>query len=186
MKRMQLKVGLVALVILALVSPIAGSIRAQGRGIRPMGRPLARGAQTPAHPLGMLERSLQQANAAALSSDQVNQLNSLIASFRSNQPKPGQDTALANARNDFDSAVLNNDANGIATATAAITAESAKLESARLAAVGQFEISALGVLTADQVTALKAQFGSAGLIRVLGTLVGPPRMFGGRGFGPGR
>jgi len=186
MKRKQNSFAFLVLAFLVLSLLVASPLFAQGRGARGMARPMAQGTQAAPNPLGMLERALQQASAPALTTDQQNALTSLITAFRSSLPKPGQDTALVNAQNAYDNAILSKDANGAANAAAAIAAENSNLESARLLAAANSEISALGMLTSDQIAALQSKLGTTGLVRVLGTLFGGPGMFagpGGRGRG---
>jgi hypothetical protein len=122
-----------------------------------------------------------------LTSDQITQLTSLITAFHSNQPKPGQDTALTGYRNDLDNAILSGSLNSPAETTAAnnIVTETAKLQYAQLLAEANFEISALGFLQTAQVTALQTKLGTTGLVRVLGSMIGGPGMLGRMG-GPGR
>jgi hypothetical protein len=133
----------------------------------------------------MLQRSLQEAGAAALTSDQTTSLTSLITAFHSNQPKPGQDTVLSGARTALDSAILSGDTNGVSNAATTIAGEMSKLQYQQTVAEAAFEISALGVLTSDQISALKSKIGTTGLVRVMGSMVGGPGMLGRMG-GPGR
>ncbi len=186
MKGKSFATGLAALAVMALQLLVAGPASAYPQGFRQMARPWAQPGQAQPNPLARLVGALQQAGATPLSSDQASRLDSLITSFQSNRPKPGQNPVLVNAQNDYENAVLSGNANGVAAASAAIAAESSKLINERLLAVGQFEISALGVLTSDQVAALKTRFGSIGLNRELRSLTGGPGAFGMRGFGPAR
>jgi hypothetical protein len=133
----------------------------------------------------MLQASLQQVGAAALTTDQTTQLTSLITAFRSNQPKPGQDTVLIGARNDLDNAILSGNTAAVTTAATTIVGEQSKLQYQQTVAEANFEISALAVLTTNQVTALQGKLGTTGLVRILGSMIGGPGMLGRMG-GPGR
>ena len=133
----------------------------------------------------MLQGALQQAGAAALTSDQTTQLTSLITVFRSNQPKPGQDTVLTGYRNDLDNAILSGNTGAVTAAANNIASEQFKLQYQQTVAEAALEISALGVLTPDQVKALQTKLGTTGLVRVLGSMIGGPGMLGRMG-GPGR
>ena len=179
----------VAVVVLAAMCLLAASpLSAQGMRGRPPARMMAQGAAAQGaqgNPLAMLQRSLQQAGAAVLTSDQTTSLTSLISAYRSNQPKPGQDTVLTGYRNDLDNAVLSANTSGVTTAANGIVTETSKIQYEQLAAEASFEISALGVLTSDQISALKGKLGSTGLVRVLGSMIGGPGMLGRMG-GPGR
>jgi hypothetical protein len=73
----------------------------------------------------------------------------------------------------------------VTTAANNIIGETTKIQNQQILAEASFEISALGVLTADQVTALKGKLGTTGLVRVIGSMVGGPGMLGRMG-GPGR
>jgi hypothetical protein len=174
----------VAVVFLVSMCLLAASpLSAQGMRGRPPARMMTQGAR--GNPMAMLRRSLQQAGAAGLTSDQTTQLTSLITAFHSNQPKPGQDTVLTGYRNDLDNAILSGNTAGVTTAANNIIGETTKIQNQQILAEASFEISALGVLTADQVTALKGKLGTTGLVRVIGSMVGGPGMLGRMG-GPGR
>jgi len=186
MKRKRNSFAFLALAFLVLSLLVASPLFAQGRGARGMARPMAQGTQAAPNPLGMLERALQQASAPALTSDQVTALTSLITTFRSSLPQPGPNAALTSAQNAYDSAILSGSPSAAASAAAAIAAANSSLESARLTAVAGYEISALGILTSGQISALQSKLGTTGLVRVLGTLFGGPGIFagpGGRGSG---
>jgi Spy/CpxP family protein refolding chaperone len=179
--------GVAVVVLVSMCLLVASPLSAQGMRGRPAPRMMAQGAPAQGGPLAMLRMSLQQAGAAALTSDQRNQLTSLITAFHSNQPKPGQDTVLSGARNDLDNAILNGNTAGVTAAVTTIVGEQSKLQYLQMVAEATFEIAALGVLTPDQVTALKGKLGTTGLVRVLGSMVGGPGMgAGGRRGGPGR
>jgi hypothetical protein len=182
--------GIEGMVLAFMFLLVASPLSAQGMRGRPPARMMAQGAPgqgAQGNPLAMLQRSLQQAGTPALTSDQITQLTSLITAFHSNQPKPGQDTALTGYRNDLDNAILSGSLNSPAETTAAnnIVTETAKLQYAQLLAEANFEISALGFLQTAQVTALQTKLGTTGLVRVLGSMIGGPGMLGRMG-GPGR
>lgn len=182
-KQNGLVLGVLAFLVLSLA--VASPMWAQGRGPGPMGRGNGQGPQAAPGALAMLNRALNQAGADALTTAQVNGLKALVNTFRTNLPKPGQDTTLADARTAYDNAILAGDSAGVTAAATTIATENSKFEYARLVAVGQSEISALAILTPAQVTALKAKLGSDGLIRVLESLFGGPAMVNGRGAGLG-
>ena len=179
----------VVVVLVCMCLLVAGPLSAQGRRGQPPARMMTQGTAAQGargNPLAMLQASLQQAGAAALTTDQTTQLTSLITAFRSNQPKPGQDTVLTGARNDLDNAILSGNTAGVTAAATAIASEQSKVQYQQILAEASFEISALGVLTTSQVTALQGKLGTTGLVRgVLGSMIGGPGMLGRRG-GPGR
>jgi Spy/CpxP family protein refolding chaperone len=180
--------GVAVVVLVSMCLLAASPLSAQGMRGRPPARMMGQGTPgqgAQGNPLAMLQRSLQQAGAAALTSDQTTQLTSLITAFRSNQPKPGQDTVLTGARTALDSAILSGDTNGVSNAATTIAGEMSKIQYQQTVAEANFEISALAVLTTSQVTALQTKLGTTGLVRVLGSMVGGPGMLGRMG-GPGR
>lgn len=180
--------GVAVVVLVSMCLLAASPLSAQGMRGRPPARAMAQGAQGPGaqgNPLAMLQRSLQQAGAAALTSDQTTQLTSLITAFQSNRPKPGQDPVLTGAHNDLDNAILSGNTAGVTAAATTIASETSKLQYQQTVAEANFEISALGVLTTGQVTALQTKLGTTGLVRALQSMIGGPGMPGRMG-GPGR
>ena len=180
--------GIAVVVLIAMCLLAASPLSAQGMRGRPGQRMMGPGGAAQGvqgNPLAMLQRSLQQTGAAALTTDQTTQLTSLITTFHSNQPKPGQDTVLTGARNDLDNAILKGDTAGVAAAATAIANETTKIQDQQILEEASFESSALRVLTPAQVTALQGKLGSTGLVRVLGSMIGGPGMLGRMG-GPGR
>jgi len=180
--------GIAVVVLIAMCLLAASPLSAQGMRGRPGQRMMGPGGAAQGvqgNPLAMLQRSLQQAGAAALTSDQTTSLTSLMTAFHSNQPAPGQDPVLTNARNALDSAILSQNTGAVANAAGAIAAETSKLQTQQIEAEAAFEISALMVLTSAQSSALQTNLGTTGLVRVLGSMIGGPGMLGRMG-GPGR
>jgi len=173
--------GIAFLVLIFLCMPAAGRSQTQADRSRPQPRQQARiqaqGAQAQRDSLAMLARALQQAGTAALTTDQTDQLKSLITTFRNNQPKPSQDAAASKARNDLDNAILVGNTNSISAAATTIAGESSRIQYAQTVAEAYFAMSALAVLSTDQVAALKAKVGTSGLVSVMRSLVGPLGLF---------
>lgn len=119
--------------------------------------------------LGGLNRAISRAGATALTSDQVTQLNTLIANYEAALPDE-DDATLEAAREAYNAAILAGNLSA-ATAQATIIANrTAALTSARLQARAQFQIGVLAVLrSGGQLDALIATFGED---RVLGLIGG--------------
>jgi Spy/CpxP family protein refolding chaperone len=135
-------------------------------------------------PLGFLKRSITEAGAPALTSQQETQLNDLITAFRQAQPH-GPDEALQAARTAYDNALLAGDLAAAQAQAAIIANRTAALSNARLQAEAKFKLDALAVLrTGGQFEPLKQKFGNERLLGLVGSLIGG--FGGGRpGFGPG-
>ena len=67
---------------------------------------LAQGTRPQRDALGGLKHALQEASAAALTSDQETALNTLISSFRENNRPTGPSTEIQAARKAYDDAIL--------------------------------------------------------------------------------
>lgn len=142
-------------------------------------------------PLRGLKHALEEAGAPALSTQQEEQLKTLIQQFRDARGNQQPDANLRAAQQAYDAAILagntaaaNQQAQAIATALAAHTAE-------RLQADAAFKIQVLNVIKSNQqqYNALVQKFGTTGVVRLLGSLAGGPGGFGGPGgpgHGPGR
>ncbi len=159
-----------------LMFSFMASAFAQAQGGAQGGPPNARG-----NPLVRLNRALASAGAAALDSNQQQQLRSLISDYRTAHPRMTPDTALQSAQRDLENSVLAGDNAGVTSAASKIAAEISNRTNTTIQDLAKFEIQALKTLTSDQLTALKTQLGDAGLIRMLGSLVGGG--FNWRGFG---
>lgn len=142
--------------------------------------------------LDFLKHALGEAGAPPLTSQQEDQLRSLISDFQSAHPAPGPDPTFLAAHRAYEDAILNGDSSKAqAQADAIADAMSNKMRT-RLEAEASFMIRALNVLkTNDQIAALVKQQGNAGVFRLLNSLIrgaeGPVVTFGGHGpFGKGR
>ena len=140
------------------------------------GPPNARG-----NPLARLNRALESAGAAALDSNQQQQLKSLVSDYRAAHPRMTPDTALQAAQRDLENSILAGDNAGVTSAAGKIAAEISNRANTTIQDLAKFEVQALKTLTSEQLTALKTQLGDAGLIRMLGSLAGGG--FNWRGFG---
>ena len=138
----------------------------------------------PRDPLGFLRRALAEANAPALTAEQETQLNTLITNFREARPDE-PDAALEAARTAFSNAILAGDLAAAQAQAAIIANRIAALNTARLQAEAQFDISALALLRGGgQLDPLIQRFGNDRVLGLVGSLAG--RSFGGRsGHGPG-
>jgi len=143
----------------------------------------AQGTRPARDTLGGLKRALQEAGAAALTSDQETALNTLIASFRENNRPQGPSTELQAARKAYNDAILAGNADAAKAAQAQvdslITAGSAARQQARI----NFQVAAIKILTGAQVTALVQKFDEGRVVGLIGSLAGGPG--GPRGFGHG-
>lgn len=132
--------------------------------------------------LAGLKRSLTEAGAPALSTQQEQQLTQLIETARENHPK-GPNEIMEAARRAYDNAIVAGNL-AAANAQAAIIAQQISTDvNTHLQAEAKFKIDALNVVkgNANQITALTQRFGTAGLSHLLNSLAGGP----GRPDGPG-
>ena len=160
----------------------------------------AQPARLAPEPLRGLKHALETAGAPALSSQQEEQLKTLIQQFHDSRKAQTPDPGFGEARKAYDAAILSGD---VAAATAAAQTLSnlmATHSAENLKAEAGFQIQALAVIKSNQqqYDALVQKFGNSGLVRLLGGLaVGPfgrpggpsgPSGPGGRtgGFGDGR
>ena len=158
----------VALVFcLAAAFPALAQRPQRGLGLRAQ-------AQAPrqADHLTRLKRALQVAGAAALSSDQETQINSLITSFRASHTPPTPNPSVQSARAAFDNAILSGNYD---TASANIIAQNMATQTAtRLQEGANFAISVVRALSKDQVSQLVTRFGNVRAVQLLESLAGGP------------
>lgn len=123
-------------------------------------------------PVARLTNALQSAGTSALTSDQQQQLQSLIAGYKAAHPAGAPDPVLQSARNDLQTAILAKNSAGVADPAGKIASEMANNTTSRLEGLANFSIQALGILSSDQITALQTRLGSARLVRLLESLAG--------------
>ncbi len=136
------------------------------------------GPRVPRNPLAMLERALANAGANPLTSDQQQQLQTMITTFRNGHQKQAPGGALQSDRSQLESAILAKDSAGAKAAADKLAADMTGKTTTNLEDLANFDIQALGVLQSDQVTALQNHVGTAGVVRLLESLTGR--------FGPAR
>ncbi len=137
------------------------------------------GQRVPRNPLAMLERALANAGANPLTSDQQQQLQTMITTFR-NAHQKAPDATLQSDRSQLETAIMAKDSAGAKAAADKLAADMTGKTSANLQDLANFDIQALGVLQSDQVTALQNKVGTAGVVRLLESLTGrfgPPAGF---------
>ncbi len=133
-------------------------------------------------PLRGLKHALETAGAPALSSQQEDQLKTLIQQFRDAHKSHEPDPALGTARKAYDAAILAGDAAAATAQAQTIANLIATHSSDSLKAEAGFQIQALAIIKSNpqQFDALVQKFGNSGVVRLLGGLAG-----GGRFGGPG-
>ncbi len=164
----------IALVCLAL----SGSVRAQ----------MGPGGNTPRRPdpVAMLNNSLESAGAAQLGTDQQQQLTAIVNDYRAAHQPPqngARDQGIQGAKKDLEAAILSKNAAAADAAADKMSAQITGRATNTIRDLARFEIQVLGVLTADQVNALRTQYGNEGLLRSLGSLAGGWWFHGGFGHG---
>ena len=166
-----------------MVAMLAGTALAQGR----MGR---MGGGQPWDLLMPLKNALQNAGAAALSSDQETKIKTLITNFRAANPPAAPSADVQAARLAYDNAILAGQATAAAAQIPTLVANQTSQASGRMMADATFAIAAVQALGSDQVTALVNRMGSGGVVRLIESLAGGPggmgRGIGPAGFGMGR
>ena len=134
---------------------------------------IAQATQTARDPLTSLRQALKNAEAAALSSTQEQQLNDLVSAFKNDRKAQSPDSALQSARKNYEAAILTgNEADATSAAQQLARALSVR-SSERLEARAAFLAKAYAVLLNDQVSALERNIGRNGLLRVLRSLIRP-------------
>jgi len=164
-KRYLVLISVVLGFCLSAVLPLSAQSRLRNR--------IAQATQTARDPLASLRQALKNAEAAALSSAQEQQLNDLANVFKSERKAQNPDSDLQSARKDYEAAILTgNEANATAAAAQLARALSAR-SSERLEARAAFLAKAYAVLQSDQVSAIERNIGRNGLLRVLRSLIRP-------------
>ena len=130
-------------------------------------------------PVARLTNSLQSAGTSALTSDQQQQLQSLIAGYKAAHPAKTPDPVLQSARNDLQTAILAKNSAGVADPAGKIATEIGNNTTSKLEDLANFSIQALNILSSDQTTALQTHLGSGRFVQLLESLAGG-------GFGRGR
>lgn len=129
-------------------------------------------------PVTHLNRALQSAGGPALSQDQQDKLNALLTQYKAAHLCGTPDPTMQSALRELESAILSKDQATVNSTAAIISAQVAKRANDRIQSMGNLAIQALGVLSDEQVNALKTQYGNMGLLRVFhGAMMG--------GCGPG-
>lgn len=172
MKSMTRKLGAV---IFCAALACAGAVAANAQTARP----------TPDSLRG-LKHALETASAPALSSQQEEQLKTLIQQFRESRKSQGPNEALGAARKAYNDAIQAGDVAAASAQAQTIANLVAAQSSENLKAEAGFAIQALAVIKSNQqqYDALVQQFGASGVSRLVSGLAGGGR-FGGPGRGPG-
>ncbi len=131
------------------------------------------------NPLRGLKGALNAAGAPALTSEQEEQLRTLLAEFRQTQRDQRPGAAVREIHQAYQDAILNSDS-AAAQIQAEIIANQIAVDTvSRLENQASLKIQFLNILTQDQVDAVLQNSGTAGLFRLLGTS-GPGRWQGHR------
>ncbi len=142
----------------------------------------------PPDPLGMLRHALKGAGAPDLTSQQEDQLISLIKQFREANKPAGPDEALRDAHQAYEAAILAGNSGAANAAAQTIANKVAAVTGARLQAEAGFKIQALAILRSNeqQYHALVQHIGTQGISHILGAMAGGPGPHGPGGpGGPG-
>jgi len=133
-------------------------------------------------PLMPLKHALEDAGAPALTSQQEDQLKTLVKNLRDARRSQAPDDALRTAHRAYDQAILAGNAAAAQAQATTIANQIAAHTSAHLQAEATFKINVLNILKTNdnQVGLLQQRFGTAGLSHLLGALAG-----GEGGPGPG-
>jgi hypothetical protein len=149
---------------------------------------------TPRDPLTHLKRALSAAGAPALTTQQEDQLNSLITAFQANRPKSGPDATIQAAQQAYDNAILAGDLAAAQVQVTALANQMTAHMTARLQVEAGLKVQIVNSLktNGDQLNLLVQHFGAEKVSRMLGMFAGfgrrgpGPDFKGGRGFGGGR
>jgi hypothetical protein len=122
--------------------------------------------------LRSLRRAIADVNAAALTTDQETQINTLITNFKAALPDDSDD-ALDAAREAIDDALLAGDLAAAQAQAAIIANRSAVLAGARLEGEAVFEIGVLATLkSGGQLDPLVQKFGDERVLSLVSSLIG--------------
>ena len=132
------------------------------------------------NPLTFLKRALEEAGAPALTTQQEEQLTSLITAYRETRRAQIPNEAVRAAHEAYDAAILAGNEAAAQTQAANFASVLAAQNAARLKDETTFKIDALAILTSAQKTALGAEL----MPRILNMLAGGPGGPGGPGRGP--
>jgi len=143
------------------------------------------------NPVAVLNRALESAGASDLSTTQQQQLTSLVNNYRLAHQTPAPDSDIQAAKKDLETAILAGSQQNVNAAAKELVDQIATRATSAVQDLGAFEIAVLGMLNADQVNALKTQYGNSGLLHTLGSLTGAWWLRGGFGggrmwYGPGK
>ena len=149
---------------------------------------------TPRDPLAPLKRALAAANAPALTTQQEDQLNSLITAFQAGRTQPGPDATIKAAQQAYDNAILAGDLATAQSQAGILANQITSHMTSRLQAETSFKVQVVNSLktNGDQLNLLVQHFGADRVSRMLSMLAGfgrrgpGPGFKGGRGFGEGR
>ena len=132
--------------------------------------------------LNALTHALAAAGAPALTSDQEEQLTTLMTAFREAQ-RPERPDPATNPRSAYDEAIVAGNLAAAQDQASVIAGHVADRVEKNLESEADFKIQALGVLTEEQQTALLRRTGTVGVSLILNSLIG--RIPGGFGGIPG-
>jgi len=130
--------------------------------------------------LEMLNRALEYAGAPPLDENQRQAIDSLIEARRAERESQRTDRARFAVRDEMEQAILSGDEAAVSAAADRISSEISTRAATHIRDAGIFKIRVLAILTEQQVSALKTQYGESGLVHILGLGGG---WFKGRGHG---
>jgi len=155
-------------------------VSAQPRGRQPLGGPL--------DSIEVLRSGIEEAGAAALSSEQEKQIQAVIDSIRHTLASRQPDEALGQALSAYREAVIAGNLATAKSAAADLAAKEAENSRTRLEEQADWTIQLLALLTPDQMNQLIAQFDKEGTFQLLHRVIrrptGGPGFPGGPGMGP--
>lgn len=118
--------------------------------------------------LEMLDRALEYAGAPPLDETQRQAIDSLIDARRAELESRRTDRARFAARDEMEQAILSGNEAEVSAAADRISSEIAARAATHIRDAGIFKIRVLKILTEQQVSALKTQYGESGLVHILG------------------
>jgi hypothetical protein len=135
-----------------------------------------------------LKNALAAASATALSTTQETKINTLLTNFRTATGPTATNAEVPAARVKYNDAILAGDTKTASAQIPSLVEIQTRQANEKMMAEAAFCIGVVQNLTADQVSALQKQLGSAGFVRTLETItngmVGSGRGMGSPGRGP--
>jgi len=174
---------LVLAVVLLFFMEFTGSPRAQighpGQGGRRMNQ-----TQMRMDPVERLNKALESAGSGPLSDRQDQELTTLVNNYRAAHQRPEADPGLRDVKRALEEAILSGSDEQIDRAANAVADQVTTRTRTMIRDLARFQMQVLSLLTEEQVSSLRTQYGNSGLIHMLGSLAGWD-LHGGMGGGQG-